>query len=83
MVREWEVDPSRPNPYVSNDRSMAFFTSSQSSELTHIWSALKISEIRLRLAQEEAEEAENGQRAPHQISVSVFVRMGIELEDQQ
>ena len=83
MVRDWEADPSCPNLYVSNDRGMAFLTLSQSLKLTHVRSALKISEIRLRLAQEEAEEAENGQRTPHQISASVFVRMGIELEDQQ
>jgi hypothetical protein len=46
-------------------------------------SASKVSEIRLQLAQEEAAEAEKGQRAPHQVSASVFIRMGLELEDQQ
>jgi len=45
--------------------------------------ASKISEVRLRLAQEEVAEAERGQHAPHKASVSVFIRMGLELEDQQ
>lgn len=45
--------------------------------------ALKLSEVRLRLTEEEAAEAERGRRAPHMISASVFVRMGLELEDQQ
>lgn len=48
-----------------------------------VYSASKLSEIRLRLAQEEASEAERGYRAPHQVSASVFIRMGLELEDQQ
>ena len=46
-------------------------------------SASKLTEIRLRLAEEEAADAEMGQRTPHQVSASVFVRMGLELEDQQ
>ena len=50
---------------------------------SRVWAALKVSEIRLRLAEEEAKEAESGQQAPHQISASVFIHMGLELEDQQ
>jgi len=46
-------------------------------------SASKLSEVRLRLTQEEAAEAERGQRAPHMVPASVFIRMGLELEDQQ
>jgi len=52
-------------------------------QLTLVSSASKVSEIRLRLAQEEAAEAEKGQRLPHQVSPSVFVRIGLDLEDQQ
>ena len=46
-------------------------------------SASKVSEIRLRLAQEEAAEAEKGQRLPHQVSPSIFIRNGLDIEDQQ
>jgi hypothetical protein len=52
-------------------------------QLIVILSASKVSEIRLWLAQEEVAEAERGQQAPHQVSASVFVRMGLKLEDQQ
>lgn len=45
--------------------------------------ASKISEVRLQLAQEEVADAERGKHAPHKISASVFIRMGLELEDQQ
>jgi hypothetical protein len=83
MVRRWEANSSKPNPYVSNDRGMFFFAPRQVSQLTVVPSASKVSEIRLRLAQEEAAEVERGQRAPHQVSASVFIRMGLELEEQQ
>ena len=43
----------------------------------------KVSEARLRLTEEEAVDAEKGIAAPHKVSASVFVRMGLELEDQQ
>ena len=45
--------------------------------------AIKISEARLWLAQEEVAEAERGQHTLHNISASVFVQMGLEIEDQQ
>ena len=83
MVRKWEADSSRPNPYVSKERGRCYVISSYVPRLTVISSASKLSEIRLRLVQEEAAEAERGQRTPHQVSASVFVRMGLDLEDQQ
>lgn len=83
MVREWEVNRSRPNPYVSNDRGRFLYSSFNVLWFTVVLLASKVSEVRLRLAQEEAAEVEKGQRAPHQISASVFIRMGLELEDQQ
>jgi len=55
----------------------------QVPRLTYVFTASKVSEIRLRLAQEEATEAEKGQRLPHQVSPSVFIRNGLDLEDQQ
>lgn len=48
-----------------------------------LFSASKVSEIRLRLIEEEAAEVERGQRSPHQVSASTFIRMGLDLEDQQ
>lgn len=82
MVKKWETDPSCPNPYVSKDRGRVFCPF-RVQRLKVIFSASKVSEIRLRLVQEEAAEVERGQRPPHQVSVSVFVRMGLDLEDQQ
>ena len=45
--------------------------------------ASKVSEVRLRLTQEEAAEVERGKETPHKVSASVFVCMGFKLEDQQ
>ena len=35
MVREWEEDSSRPNPYVSRERGKLFYLIS--STVTHNW----------------------------------------------
>ena len=43
----------------------------------------KLSEARLRLTEGEVAEVQRGQQAPHKVSASVFVRMGLELEEQQ
>jgi len=51
--------------------------------LTVISPASKLSEVRLRLAEEEISEAERGQHMPHKVSASVFIRTGLELEEQQ
>lgn len=83
MVQEWEANPSCPNPYVSNDRGRVFVLFQVYPILKIVCSALKISEIRLRLAQEEIDRVGSGEKSLHQISPSVFIRMGLELEDQQ
>jgi hypothetical protein len=46
-------------------------------------SVSKLAEARLKLTQEEVAEAERGKHTPHKVSASVFIRMGLELEDQQ
>ena len=81
MVREWERDSSRPDPYVSAERGMFF--NIFGGNISPILPALKLSEVRLQLAQEEVSQAERGQHTPHKVSASVFIRMGLELEDQQ
>ena len=83
MVEEWQTDPLRPNPYVSNKRGTFFLNLSGRLRLTAVSSASKLSEARLRLTQEEVTEAEQGQHAPHEVTASVFIRMGLELQDQQ
>ena len=82
MVDKWQVDPSCPNPYVSNDRGR-FFGIFLKLHLTVRLPALKLMEVQLRLTREEVADKEHGQHAPHKISASVFIRMGLELEDQQ
>lgn len=43
----------------------------------------RVSAARLRLTQEETAEAEGGKVSLDKVSASVFVRIGLELEDQQ
>ena len=48
-----------------------------------ILSASKLSEVRLHLAEEEVAEVERSRHTPHKTSASVFIRTGLELEDQK
>ena len=82
MLEKWEEDPLCPNPYVSNEQG-ALLIGVSLPWLTVLPLAIKISEARLQLAQEEVAEAEHSQHTLHNISVSIFVQMGLEIEDQQ
>lgn len=82
MVKEWEADPSKPNPYFLTEKG-GFSGQNERTYLMVYFIGSKVSEARLRLTEEEAAEAEKGITAPHKVSASVFVRMGLELEDQQ
>ena len=82
MAEKWQGDHSHPNPYVSNERG-TFSRRDSVAKSHHYLPASKLSEIRLRLAEGEATDAEHGHHAPHKVSAPVFVRMGLELEEQQ
>ena len=84
MVKNWQKDPSRPNPYASGEHGKLFgvFLNLYLT-MTAFLIALKLTEARLRLTQGDITGAERGRHAPHRISASVFIRMGLELEDQQ
>ncbi|KAI0064330.1 hypothetical protein BV25DRAFT_1790798, partial [Artomyces pyxidatus] len=68
MVRDWDVDSRCPNPY---------------HEPTTETQADASADVRLELAQEEAEEAARGAMSLHEMSASVFLGVGLELEEQQ
>ena len=82
MVKEWQANSLLPNPY-GQTSEVRFFVVIYPQHLIVVFPASKVSEVRLRLTQEEVTEAERGQHTPHKISASVFVRMGLDLEDQQ
>ena len=82
MLEEWHENPTSPNPHVSNEQG-TFFRSYFVATAYRFPPVSKLSEARLRLTQEEVAEAERGQHMPHEVSASVFIRMGLELEDQQ
>ena len=82
MVKKWETNPSYPNPYISKEHGKCFLTSYDKC-LNSFSPASKVSAVRLRLAQEETEGTERGGDAINKVSASVFMRMGLELEDQQ
>ena len=86
MVKKWESNPSSPNPYISKEHGKLPLYSSQPvgrTLLNILVSASKVSAARLRLTEEETADAQRGKEALNHVSASVFVRMGLELEDQQ
>ena len=48
-----------------------------------MYAAVSLAEARRTLAAEEAAEAENGAVSQHEVSASMFLVLGFELEDQQ
>ena len=81
IVKEWQDNRSCPNPYVSDERCMFLYVFHGYILLS--LPASKLSQARLQLAEEESTNMARGQHAPHQVSAAVFIRMGLELEDQQ
>ncbi|KAI0057515.1 hypothetical protein BV25DRAFT_1812302 [Artomyces pyxidatus] len=67
VLHAWEKDHKRVNPYKEPESCESLFTRF----------------VRLELGEEEAEEAARGAMALHEMSASVFLSTGFELEEQQ
>ena len=86
IVKEWHMDPSRPrtkpNPY-EEPRSGKKYILVYCLWLINHSLATTVQDIRLELVQEEADEVNHGVLPPHKISMSSFLTLGLELEEQQ
>jgi len=51
--------------------------------LTYLEEATTLQDVRLELAKEDALELENGNEAPHKLSMTIFLVKGLKLEEQQ
>lgn len=78
MKRTWEMDPSKPDPYKVVEQGKLIIRTAQ-LVLILVRIASNLSSAKLRLTEDEAVNA----ALPHKLSPSSFVRMGLELEDQQ
>ena len=83
-VRAWEEDPSKEDPF-EDPRESEHLTRlpSTTDTLTIMQLATTASAVQRQLAEEEAAELANGILPPHETNQSVFLQVGLELEEQQ
>ena len=80
MVSRWEQDKTEPNPYSHTERGM--IAASQCFCYANSFLAGNMAEVRRRLAEADKQDAQHG-HTPHEVPASVFIRSGLEIEEQQ
>jgi hypothetical protein len=81
MISRWEQDKTAPNPYTHTEKGAVYYYSIFRLD-TYSLSAGNMAELRRKLAEAEAQEAQHGD-VPHEVPASAFVRSGLEIEEQQ
>ncbi len=82
IVVAWDEDhDAKPDPYEEPSSSVSYISLDDpyvhNNAIAHSMSSLW-----LQLVQEDAIEAKHGKVAPHEVMASMFLQLGIELEDQ-
>jgi hypothetical protein len=80
MIRSWESNKSNPNPYTHTEKGSSIF--SVALPLAHASLASNFAEVRRKLAEADEEALRRG-TASHEVPASIFVRIGLEIEEQQ
>jgi hypothetical protein len=88
LCQKWEKDRTKQNPFMNLRNGMIFFFHYFTSTIVltnPVIIAVSEAEVRLRLAQEDADELAKGkQRSVHEdVSPSMLICQGLELEDLQ
>lgn len=81
MIRNWEFDNSKPNPYTHTEKGILIFPL-RCYIYAHVYLASNLAEVRRKLAEADEEDVRQG-TTPHQVPGSVFIRTGLEIEEQQ
>ncbi len=81
MVKEWEDDRMKLNPYTEPVNSKPKLI--DVVNISDVLLATTIQDIRLELAKEDANDATNGINFLHETTVTTFLTKGLELEGQQ
>lgn len=81
MIRNWERDKSKPDPFIHTEQCMSFCRFWFSTRI-HVSPASKLAEVRRQLAEVDEEDARRGSIL-HEVPGSVFIRSGLEIEEQQ
>ena len=85
MKLRWEEDPSQPDPYqlVEKGKLDVQLIPTARTLLTLGLVASKFNSMKWKLSEAEASDPKSRNMAPHKLSPLSFVRMGLEIEDQQ
>lgn len=82
-VEDWNEDHSKPNPYAEPKSGMSY----RSPHKSHTNQALKLAttlqDVRLQLAREEAADAAQGNLPLHRTTLTSFLTLALDLEEQQ
>ena len=81
MIRNWESNRSNPNPYTHTEKGIPSVLD-WDSPCTHVYLASNLAEVRRKLAEADEKEIALGAFL-HQVPGSVFIRNGLEIEEQQ
>ena len=81
MIQDWESDRSNPNPYTHTEKGISG-APDWDSLCTHAYLASNLAEVRRKLAEADEKEIAQGTFL-HEVPGSVFIRNGLEIEEQQ
>ena len=80
MIRDWEKDQSMQDPFTYTAQGRHYRVAWHLPRGTHICLATNLADVRRRLAEADEEDARRGM-TPHEVPGSVFIRMGLEIEE--
>lgn len=81
MISCWERDKTAPNPYIHTEKGIICWFPLFLLR-TNSLSAGNMAEVRRRLAEADTQDAQRGHTL-HEVPASVFIRSGLEIEEQQ
>ena len=81
MIRNWESDKSSPNPYTHKEKGILCIQY-HTLMIAYISLASNFAEVRRKLAEADEEALRQGATS-HQVPASIFIRIGLEIEEQQ
>ena len=80
MIQNWESDKSSPNPYTHDEKGTMNLW--KPPPHAHISTASNFAEVRRKLAEAD-EEAARRETTSNEVPASVFIRNGLDIEEQQ
>ena len=80
MIKNWECNKRKPNPYTHKEKGILFLC--HNSSFTYVHLASNVAEVRQKLAEADEAAIRRGD-VSHQVPGSVFIRNGLEIEEQQ